>query len=71
MNPFLKLDFRSEVDKIKSVDVGRAKKVKEAKFKLSKRKIDIYCFPIGETRGLTDYNINELGKIFKAKLANM
>ena len=58
-------------DKIKSVDVGRAKKVKEAKFKLSKRKIDIYCFPIGETRGLTDYNINELGKIFKAKLANM
>ena len=54
-----------------SVDVGTAKTVKEAKFKLSKRKIDIYCFPIGETRGLTDYNINELGKIFKAKLAKM
>ena len=54
----------------RDVDVGTAKTVKEAKFKLSKRKIDIYCFPIGEW-GLTDYNINELGKIFKAKLANM
>ena len=59
-------------DKIKSVDVGtsKSKKVKEAKFKLSKRKIDIYCFPIGGWN-LTDYSINELGKIFKAKLANM
>jgi hypothetical protein len=67
---FFMKEIKKKWDAIDSVDVGTAKTVKEAKFKLSKRKIDIYYFPIGEWN-LTDYNINELGKIFKAKLANM
>lgn len=56
-------------DPIEIVNVGKSKKVKKSKFKLSKsnREIDIYCFPIGEW-GISDDTINKLGEIFKTKL---
>jgi hypothetical protein len=69
---FFMKENKKKWDTIDSVDVGKSKKVKEANFKLSKsnREIHIYCFAIGEDR-ISDFTINELGKIFNSKLPNM